>query len=410
MIKEYYQIIKKEQIARIENSILHRVEMNQLNQTTFRLYLNGKIGLAKAEGAYDDLELEKTAFQKVKNGPEYQAEPTSNQQIEIVYNYMIAKGSDFVDDMSDFISSLKNLFPTITFSNHIKLIDHIFQLYNNNGVYLSYQDHFLDMSLRYEYSRAGEKKSGCFRFRGRRYEKEAFITYLSTLLQACLRPYLPKPEQPLPIIISTQDRGFFNGLLTMLNGERYVSDSSSFSVMKNHLQFHPSFSFYQSHDPEIHFTPFFDAEAVVNPAFRVPLVQDGKVITPYNNKEIAQKTGLPLTGSSVPVWGEMPILFLKAFDIKSTHQTLAEVLNGMNGILLQQLQYEDDSTQENLKVRAEHVFLTDGTTILGALPPLSVSIPWKNLFSTCFKGVTTEPIIPFSNQFGLVFQSIPCQW
>jgi len=104
------------------------------------------------------------------------------------------------------------------------------------------------------------------------------------------------------------------------------------------------------------------------------------------------------------------MLFLQAFDIKSTHQTLAEVLNGKNGILLQKLQYEEDPSQENLIVRADHVFLTDGTTILGALPPLSVSVPWKNLFSICFKGVTTEPIIPFSNQFGLVLQSIPYQW
>ncbi len=410
MIKEYYQVIQKEQIARIENSILQRVELNQLNQTTLRMYLNGKVGLAKAEGAYDDLELEKIAFQRVKEGPEYQAEPTSNQQIEIVYNYMIAKGSDFVADMSDFISTLKNLFPAITFSNHIKLVDHIFRLHNNNGVYLSYQDHFLDMNVCFEYSRAGEKKSGCFRFRGRRYEKEVFISYLSNLLQACQSPYLSKPEQPLPIIISTQDRVFFTQLLTILNGERYFPDSSSFSAIKEQLLFHPSFSFYQSHDPEIHFIPFFDAEAVVNPTFRISLVQEGKVITPYTNKEISQKTGLPLTGSSVPVWGGMPTLSLQAFDIQSTHQNLAEVLNGSNGILLQQIHYEDDSTRENLKVRADHVFLTDGSTILGALPPLSVSVPWKNLFSVCFKGVTIEPIIPFSNQFGLVLDSIPYQW
>ena len=410
MIKEYYQVIKKEQVARIENSNLHHVEMNQVNQTTLRLFLNGKVGLAKAEGQYDDLELEKSAFQNVKEGPSYLAEPTSNQQIEIVYNYMIAKGTDFVADMRDFIDTLKKLFPAISFRNYIQLTDHAYQLFNNNGVFLSYQDHFLDMNVCFEYMRNGVTNTGCFLFRGRRYEKETFLIYLSSLFEACLRPYLSIPDSPLPVIISTQDRGFFSPLISLLSGDHYRENPSRFSTMQNNTAYHPSFSFYQSNDPEIHFIPFFDAEAVVNPNFRVALIQDGKVVTPYTNKEIALSTGLPLTGSSRDVWGSMPVLSLQAFDVRSTHQSLSDILQGGHGLLLHQVHYEQNPDSEWLTAKADHVYLTDGKTIFGLLPPVTISVPWREIFSDRLKGVTTEPIVPFSNQFGVVFDAISCQW
>ena len=133
-------------------------------------------------------------------------------------------------------------------------------------------------------------------------------------------------------------------------------------------------------------------------------------MTPYTNKEISLKTGLPLTGGSLPVWGKMPKLMLQAYDVKSTHQRITDILGGGNGLLLQQLYFEEAPDQNFLKARAEHVFLTDGENILGVLPPVTLSVPWQDLFSACFQGVTTEPLVPFSNQFGLVLHSIPYQW
>lgn len=410
MIKEYVIEKRKELIAKIQDSSLISVENNQTDFTTLRLYLNGKIGLAKAIGSYDEIEFEKMAFQNVKDGPEYIMEPTSDKQIEIVYNYMIAKGTDFVADMKDFMDTLHQAFPMIRLRDQIKLVDHTFQLINNNGVYLSYQDHILDIALRYEYEFQNEKRVGLFQFKGRRYEKENFVSHLSGLFQACLNPECKKPEKQIPLIISTQDSHFFTPLIAFLNGENYSDPSSYPASLIGKTCFHPSFSFFQSRDPEIHFIPFFDAEGVVMDSFRAPLIQDGVLKTPYTNKKISHEYGLPLTGSSLSKWGEMPGLGLAAFDISSTHQNLRDILQDESALLLQQLNCTLQADPEKIEVSAEQVFLTDGKTLLGCLPPITFSVNWKDLFSNHFRGVTIEPIIPFSNHFGFVLQSVPYQW
>jgi len=410
MIKEYVIEKRKELIARIQDSSLVSVENTQTDLTTLRLYLNGKIGLAKAIGSYDEIEFEKMAFQNVKDGPEYIIEPTSDKQIEIVYNYMIAKGTDFVADMKDFMNTLHQAFPMIRLHDQIKLVDHTFQLFNNNGVYLSYQDHILDIALCYEYVFQNEKRVGLFQFKGRRYEKENFVSHLSGLFNACLNPECKKPEKQIPLIISTQDSHFFTPLVAFLNGENYSDPSSYPASLIGTACFHPSFSFFQSRDPEIHFIPFFDAEGVVNDSFRTPLIQDGVLKTPYTNKKISHEKGLPLTGSSLSKWGEMPDLKLEAFDIHPTHQNLSDILHGESALLLQQLNCTLQDGSENIVVNAEQVFMTDGKTLLGCLPPITFSIRWKDLFSNHFQGVTIEPIIPFSNHFGFVLQSVPYQW
>lgn len=410
MIKEYVIEKRNEQIARIQDSALITVENKQTDLTTLRLYLNKKIGLAKATGSYDELELEKMAFQNVKEGPIYSMEPTSDKQIEIVYNYMIAKGNDFVTDMRDFIQTLAHAYPMIHLQDQIKLIDHTYQLTNNNGVYLSYQDHILEINLTYHYSLKEEKKTGHFQFRGRRYEKEILVSYLSGLFQACLNPYHEKPDKPIPLIISTQDSLFFSQLSHFLNGEYYIDRSSYPASLIGKKIFHSSFSFFQSRDPEIHFIPFFDAEGIVNPSFRTPLIQDGILKTPYTNKEISYQRDLPLTGSSISKWGEIPGLGLEAFDIQPTHQNLAEILQGESALLLQQLSCTLQSDPEWIEVTAGQVFLTDGKSMLGTLPQITFALPWKDLFSQSFRGVTIEPIVPFSNHFGFVLQSIPYRW
>lgn len=410
MIKEYVIEKRKELIARIEDSTLISVENNQTDFTTLRLYLNGKVGLAKAIGSYDEIEFEKMAFQNVKDGPEYVMEPTSDKQIELVYNYMIAKGTDFVADMKDFMDTLHLAFPMIRLRDQIKLVDHTYQLINNNGVYLSYQDHILDIELRYEYDFQDKKRAGLFQFKGRRYEKENFVTHLSGLFQACLHPECKKPEKQIPLIISTQDPHFFTPLITFLNGENYSDPSSYPASLLGKAYLHSSFSFFQSRDPEIHFIPFFDAEGVVNDSFRTPLIQDGVLKTPYTNKKISHEKGLPLTGSSHSKWGEMPQLQLEAFDIQPTHQNLSDILQGESALLLQQLNCAKQDGSDMVIVNAEQVFLTDGKSLLGCLPPITFSVSWKDLFSNHFHGVTIEPIIPFSNHFGFVLQSVPYQW
>ena len=60
----------------------------------------------------------------------------------------------------------------------------------------------------------------------------------------------------------------------------------------------------------------------------MPLIENGRIISPYTDKKTAHKFNLPLTGSASGEYDKVPPLSPRNFKVEASDKTLKELLKG----------------------------------------------------------------------------------
>ncbi len=409
MIKEVYKKnIKDHNVKFLSDGTISEY-IRKEDVTGLRIYVTGLLGVAgTAKKDYDPAQLERQALENAKHNP-YPVDCSHSLQQKIIYNYELSKEKDYKEAMVLFVEHLKNTCSDLEFHGQMSLIDREESLSNEMGLSLQYKDHYIMMNLYFE--DAENHTPVPFFYRGRRYSRSVFGECVQTMAEAWKRQ-VNLQEKTMPVFFSSSNRFPFTYLFEHLNGQKVGEGVSSFSEKINEPLFNPLFTLYSSHDIENIVTPFFDMEGTVvrtEPTplspYRSPLIKEGIFVSPYSDKRTARKYGYKLTANAVGSFRKVPFPGISHFQLKSTHESLSDLLRGEVGILVinaSKIQHLHDDVYECITKIA---FLTDGKNLLGRIPPVRIQLKAMDTFGKDYLGCSKHILFPFYSHDVFGFQT-----
>lgn len=391
MVKELYTITTKEISLNIVNTKLESVRKKHITKVGYRVYEDGYIGVAGGIGNVDIKSLEEEAINNLELKVPYEEAVSKERTMHRDRRALEFDEVDFICQVEKLLAILRECYPNYTFSNKINMEETYVSLNNNCELDLSDRDLTIQMGLLIREENSVNVFDTFAMHVSRDWDMPTLLQEVENVI-GCYHTIVTLPkEDKLPVII---DRKLIETkLIEELNGESIGLGSSLFKDFLGEEKFAPHFTYGQSMKEEAYHVPFFDAEGVVNDDYTCNLIEKGKVLTPYTDKKTARTYGFKLTGSSEAAYDGTPILSMPSTYIKSTGQTLKELLKGDLGILVVVASGGDYTPEGNFGYPIQHAILTDGEKMLGRLPLINIASNVYDMFGKDYRGYTKEPII-----------------
>ncbi len=387
MIKEKYINNEKEITINIVQTEIKSIRKKDITKTGFRIYDNGYIGVAGAIGKADDAELEKRAIENLKLQIPYSYEPSSNHAEQVDYRKEILSDEEFVKELEELLSILRDEFPDFIFSNNISIQEMDTRIVNDKGLDLIHKDRFVSTEFVIKEKSSVNVFDAFAAFGDREYSREKILEIIRETLTSYKNQVKLPAEGKLPVVFMANDGLPLMKIIGELNGYKVGTGASLFKDYIGEKRFNDSFTLYQSAEEEdISGYAFFDAEGVVNKNYRYALIENGKIISPYTDKKTASQFNLPLTGSASAEYDKVPSLAARYFKVASSGKTLKELLNGQLAVAVLIASGGDFTAEGVFGTPVQLAFLTDGEKLIGRLPELTVSGEVYTMFGEDFIG------------------------
>lgn len=400
MIKEKYIERTKQTAFNITNSFIDSVRNKDITRIGYRVYDGHYIGVSGSIGQQEDAILEKDAIANLSLKIPYNAPVSSNVQLHVSHVEDTISSEKVLEDLEEMMAHLRTHFADFSISNKLIIEEQEVSLLNDKNLTLTYVDKAFILSFI-----AREQSSTSIFDTGvsglwRTWDKSTLLEEITRNLTA-YRKLVPLPDKTkMPIIFVKEDQLLLiSKFLLELDGNKMGSGASLFKDCIGQKKFNEHFSLYQDNSIE-NFTPFFDAEGVINPDFRYPLIEDGKLMAAYTDKQTAQKFNLPLTGSASATYDGVPTLGAPSISIGSSHKTLKELLKGQLGLAVILASGGDYTPEGNFATPVQLAMLTDGETFLGRVPEFELSGNLYTMFGEDYIGCSKDK--PFSGSNTLV--------
>lgn len=391
MIKEKYIKWEKEISVNVVQTEIDSVRKKDILKTGLRVYDNGYIGVAGAMGKADEEELEKRAIDNLKLEIPYPYKPSEGLKKEVDYREEIFSDEDFVKEAEELLSIIKKEFPDFALSNKMYLNEKETRLTNDVGLDLLHRDRFLIAEFVIKEKSSANVFDAFAIYLTRQYNREELLNIIREELIAYRNPVKLPKEGKMPVVFMESDILPLKKLIEELSGYKVGTGASIFKDFLGEKKFNESFTFYQSAEKEdLAFNEFFDAEGVVNEGFKYALIKNGRIIGPYTDKKTANKFNLPLTGSAVGGYDEVPSLSSRYFKVASSNKPLKELLNGQLGVAVVIASGGDFTAEGVFGTPVQLAFLTDGEKLIGRLPELKLSGELYSMFGEDFIGKSED--------------------
>lgn len=392
-MNEIYSNSVKSTTISISNSKIHSIRNKTINSTGLRVYQDNCIGVSGAQGKADLSELERKANEMLKMMIPYPYEPCKERKEAVEKKNQLPKDFDLVIEVNEILALLNSKYPDFIISHQASYNEVESSLSNDKGLDLLYKDSFLGLGLVFKEKTSANIMDGFFGYGGREYDREVFVKYYTEILKAYkTRVELPDKKE-MPVIFTT-DGSITSKLNSDLSGLQIGTGSSLLTSHIGRDKFHKDLTIWQSHNPDDGLLPFFDMEGMVNPNYRVALIENGKILNGYTDKQIAAKYKLPYTGCATGAYDSIPKLGAAALQMKPSDKRLKELLNGELGVYVYISSGGDFTSNGEYGAPVQLAFLTDGENLLGRLPELNISSNLFNMFGSDYIGVSKEKIYP----------------
>ena len=396
MLKEKYISRVNDISVNVINSKVESVRYKNIEKTSFRIYDDGRIGVAGAIGSCNETELFKEAADALNLAIEYPAEPSGN--LKEAHNHIksFIPEDGYVEEMEALLSDLTRRHSDFIFSNKINLTETHAAIKNEAGLDLSYSDKSLNMALLYKEKTSTSVFDGYVGFSERKYDREAILAEFDLLLDASKKRVDLPSEGTYPIIFARDDMPI-GKFLTDLKGDIFAQGGSLFSGKLGQKLFSETFSFSQNLDSDSQY-PFFDAEGIVNQGYNFPLIKNGVIVSPYSDKKTAKRYGFTTSGSAVAAYDGVPQAALSRPYIAPSGKTFKELVGGQKAIIVLMASGGDFTPGGDFGTPVQLSLLFDGEKLLGRLPELSISSSLYDMYGNAFRGLSSDTFLPFSTQ------------
>lgn len=383
--------------------------------SAIRAYGDGYIGIASADGEnIDETELESKARKNMLDYKiKYNAEPSENRK-EIVDKSSNGMTDEcFVEEAKDLISKLNAEYPNFTLMNKIDAIEKKITLQNDFNLDLSYKDKYYVMDMAYNFKDSASIWEGSIVNQSRIFNKEEMLNYTRTIFDLYKLPIVDLKKKKYPMIYPMiNEFSTMHGLINLnfsrdLHGQYFASKASLLTDKIGEKVFNEHFTLYQSRDPESYIGPFFDAEGVVNENYKYTFIKNGVLLSPYTDKSIAQKYGLPLTGSALGGYNDVPsagdptvsypaVIRPQGLMIEGAGKTIKELLGEEEGIFVFLSLAGNFAVDGKYASVIQAGFYYDGEEFTGRVPPTIVMTDIFKLYGADFRGVAINELLPSS--------------
>ncbi len=398
MIREKYTRRVKETSINIVQSKIESIREKDITKTGFRVYKDGKIGVAGALGKYDEAEMFKKAEEALSLNIPYENEPSSNRNECMEIDSDIPKGKELINEIECMLEELRKNDDFI-FSNKINVIEEEVILENNMELNLKYKKRYMECDIVVKEKSSKNIMDLFLPYEGRGFNRDEFIKFSNELLNAYRNKVEFPEKKKIPVAFLNADMSMFKMFLKDLNGRTFASGASVFSDLMNEKKFNSDFTLYQTSNPEDDInSKFFDDEGVVNSNYRYPLIENGVIKSPYTDKTVAKMYNLPLTGAAAGEYDGVP--GLKGWPnliAKSGEKTAKELLNGEMAIFVFVAAGGDFTPDGGFGTPVQVAFLFDGEKFIGRLPELQVSSHVFEMYGEDFRGVSCDKVMPSMN-------------
>jgi PmbA protein len=398
MIKEKYSSRIKETTLSVVQTRVESIRKKDISKTGLRIYKDGYIGVSGAIGDYSEEELEKRAREALdlKIPYDYEISQDKKERMEICPE--IIDESQFLNEMETFLEELRNQQPDFSFFHKIRLVDRETSLVNDMGLDLQFKDRYIALELGIKDKASSNLFDAFTGYEGRKYDRNEMIKFTNDICNAYKNKVKLPQGTKFPVIFNASDHLFLKQLMIDLHGQRFATGSSLLSGKIGEQVFNENFTLYQSLNPEDTLKPFFDAEGIVNENYRYPLIENGRLVSPYTDKKIASKYNLPLTGSSAADYDGVPSLAFLNLKVKESDYTLKELLQGQMGILVMIASGGDFTPNGDFGTPVQLAFLFDGEKLIGRLPDIQLSSNVFDMFGKDFVGAGNNNLFPLDSE------------
>lgn len=400
MIKEKYVKMLKEVSINIVQTKIESVRKKDITKRGFRVYKDGYIGVGGAVGEVDEGQLEKRAMDNLKLKIPYPYEPSKELVKEVDYREETLSEEEFVNEGEELLSILREDFPEFIFSNKIYLTEMETRLTNDVGLDLVHKDRVVTAGLLIKENTSVNVIDAFVMYADRNYNRTKLLEIIRETLAAYKNPVKLPYEGKMPVIFMDKDIMPLSKIIEELNGYKVGTGASLFKDLIGDKKFNENFTLFQSAEKEdLTSVEFFDAEGVVNKGFKYPLIEKGRLISPYTDKKTAHKFNLPLTGSASCEYDTVPTLAPRNFKVEASDKTLKELLGGQLGVVALIASGGDFTEEGVFGTPVQLAFLTDGEKLIGRLPQLSLSGELYSMFGGDYIGKSKDE--PFLGQKAL---------
>ncbi|MBN1756589.1 peptidase U62 [bacterium] len=404
MHKEKYSEKNHQISVSVVQTQIESVRTKDIARTGLRVFENQKIGVAGVIGSYKEEELEQLAIEALEQNIPYTYELSREHQETADHVKTIIPEEEFVEEVNQLLKKLKKEQPSFSFFNKITLSESEVSLCNDLSLDLKYSDRYLELELGFKDKASANIIDGFCGYVGREYDRALFISLVNRICEA-FKNQLKLPYEGKYKVIFATDYGLpMMKFIQGLNGLYFGTRSSIFSGKIGKQLFNEHFTLFQTLHPDDCLAPFFDAEGVVNPGYRYPLIENGILKSPYTDKKVAALFNLPHTGSAVCSYDGVPAIGYQQFNIQETESTLKELIGGETAIFVVMAAGGDFTPQGNFGTPVQLGLLFDGENFTGRLPQIQLNSTVFKMFGENFVGVSSDKLFPLSDSRGLVIE------
>ena len=258
---------------------------------------------------------------------------------------------------------------------------------NDLGLDLSNTDFTVSIDLMFRHKDSKDIMDGWFSIGQRTFDFKKF----TDMADNYLTNFTNKVELPEELIIQTQYYSYLRKMYEILDAENIALGTSLLSGKIGEKVFADSFTLtHDVSDEETWNTPFFDGEGVMLPDDKYTYIQNGVLLSGFADKRIADKYGVPHTGSATFNMPDNPQNGNVNFRIGRSDKTIKELLDGRLTVVPIMSAGGGYNEKGEYVTPVQTAMLCDGERFIGRLPEFTMKGNVFDMFGKDFIGVGSD--------------------
>jgi len=400
MTKETYTLIKDEVSVKVSASAPESLRTKRIKRTGLRIYRDGCLGISGYLGETGAEDALKRAEAALAYKIAYPCRPSGDMKRSLTIG-----GKPFTPEALDaevaaLLAALRKDFPQFVFSSPaVKSGTYTEALANDAGLDLLSVISLHEFVFLYKLASSSSIMDGWFAYGGQDYDRQVFLAHAAETLNAYLKEVPLPAGGRLPVFFEDSE-GLVKQLFAReLGGMTFGSGGSLFSGKAGQKLFNDNFTLFNSRQED--YLPFFDAEGVCADGFKY--IENGVLRAPYADKKTAAKFSFAPSGSAGAAYDATPSAGADIMKIQSQAKTIKEMLGGQSAVFISMASGGDFTSEGGFGTPAQAAFLLKDGKLTGRLPQLQLSSTVYEMYGKDFLGVSSDKIMPLSNNRWLGF-------
>ncbi len=381
----------KSKCFNVTASQIDSLRINSDVKTTVRLYDGEHIGIAGKIGSCDIEALRKEARENLALGISYPDMPNAAESKSADTYKEILPESELVPAMKKLLARVAAENPDFLFSNKI-ILEETEETYQSGETSYSYRGNALMISLVLKYKGSANIMDDAFGAEYTSFDEDAIASDIKKLCDG----YLKKAELPAEDeAIFLQGQEIIYRLFSHFTADYYANNLSLFSGKKGEKIFSDKLTVSLDRNPDTKANiPFFDAEGVVTPGYKIDIVKDGVFNALLATKKHAAQYALPDYGTAAAEYNGIPTYGAAGVTIQTTAKTPEEIVGDKPYIMLSMASGGDLTPDGTYSTPVQCAYLIQNGEFIGRLPEFALTCNIKDAFGGDYLGCAETGVFP----------------